>query len=68
MDLKYDTDMEIDPNALDVEWLNQPALAMRYAKHGLQDDGQRCGGHDMTAYVAKVTSLEHRFARLAAGG
>jgi hypothetical protein len=31
--LDYIKDMEIDENALDVEWLNQPELARKYGKH-----------------------------------
>jgi len=30
MDLDYKTDVEIDETALDIEWLNQPKLAMKY--------------------------------------
>jgi len=44
------------------------AAGIRYAKRGLRADGERCGSHDMTAYVATVTSLEKRFSLLAARG
>lgn len=44
------------------------AAAARFAQRGLQGDGEQCGTHDMASYVSKVTSLERRFARLAAGG
>jgi hypothetical protein len=30
--------------------------------------GQRCGDHDLSAYLAKVNGLQRRFARLAAVG
>jgi hypothetical protein len=33
MELDYEKDMQIDPDALDVEWLNQAPLALRYGKH-----------------------------------
>lgn len=31
--LNYAEDVKIDPNALDVEWLEQPELMRKYAKH-----------------------------------
>ena len=31
--MDYDKDIRIDETALDVEWLNQPALMLKYAKH-----------------------------------
>lgn len=31
--MNYQKDIVIDQDALDVEWLNQPALALRYGKH-----------------------------------
>ena len=33
MDLNYEEDIRIDPTALDVEWLEQPELMRKYAKH-----------------------------------
>jgi hypothetical protein len=33
MTINYEQDMRIDPDNLDVEWLEQAPLAMRYAKH-----------------------------------
>jgi len=33
MKLNYEKDTRIDPNALDVEWLNQAELMRRYASH-----------------------------------
>ena len=32
-DIDYERDRKIDPLALDVEWLGQPDLAMKYGKH-----------------------------------
>ena len=32
-ELNYERDVEIDPNALDVEWLQQPELMRRYTRH-----------------------------------
>lgn len=31
--MNYEQDIEIDETALDIEWLNQPGLMMRYARH-----------------------------------
>lgn len=31
-ELNYESDLEIDPEALDVEWVEQPSLYMRYAQ------------------------------------
>jgi len=31
--MNYERDVEIDETALDVEWLNQPALALRYGRN-----------------------------------
>jgi hypothetical protein len=31
-EIDYDKDVQIDPDALDIEWLSQSALMMRYAK------------------------------------
>lgn len=31
--MNYEQDMTIDPDALDVEWIEQPRLMLRYAKH-----------------------------------
>ena len=31
--INYEDDIRIDPNALDVEWLEQPELMRKYAKH-----------------------------------
>jgi hypothetical protein len=31
--MQYEEDMKIDETALDVEWLNQPILAMKYGRH-----------------------------------
>ncbi len=31
--LNYEQDVKIDPDALDIEWLNQAALMLRYTKH-----------------------------------
>ncbi len=33
MDIDYKRDIHIDENALDVEWLEQPNLALRYGNH-----------------------------------
>lgn len=33
MELNYEKDIEIDESALDVEWLNQARLSIRYAKN-----------------------------------
>jgi hypothetical protein len=33
MELDYEKDVKIDESALDVEWLNQASLAMRYGKY-----------------------------------
>lgn len=33
MKLNYEVDIEIDGEALDQEWLNQPRLLMQYARH-----------------------------------
>lgn len=33
MELNYEEDIRIDPDALDVEWLGQPELMRKYAKH-----------------------------------
>ena len=33
MEIDYDKDMQIDESALDVEWLGQAALAIKYARH-----------------------------------
>ena len=37
-----------------------------YARRGLQPAGQRCGDHDVAAYVAKVSALQRLFTQLAA--
>ena len=37
--MNYSNDIKIDESALDVEWLNQPSLMYRYAKH--EADGRR---------------------------
>ncbi len=34
--MNYERDMEIDPNALDVEWMEQPRLMVRYAQHSAE--------------------------------
>jgi hypothetical protein len=34
--MNYEQDIEIDETALDVEWLNQPGLMMKYARHSAQ--------------------------------
>ena len=31
--MNYEKDIQIDPDQLDVEWLNQPALMMKYTRH-----------------------------------
>lgn len=31
--MNYEKDLEIDPESLDTEWLDQPRLMLRYAKH-----------------------------------
>ena len=31
--MNYELDIEIDESALDIEWLNQPKLALTYGKH-----------------------------------
>lgn len=33
MELDYEKDIQIDPEALDVEWLNQAELMRKYSKH-----------------------------------
>jgi hypothetical protein len=33
MPLNYDSDIKIEETALDVEWLEQPALALKYGQH-----------------------------------
>ena len=39
----------------------------RYARHGLQPaPGQRCGSHDLRAYLRKIDEMQTAFARLAA--
>lgn len=32
--MNYEQDIIIDENSLDIEWLNQPTLFMKYARHG----------------------------------
>ena len=40
-----------------------------FARRGLRPaPGQRCGDHDLAAYLARVNAAKRRFARLAAGG
>lgn len=34
--MNYEKDIRIDESALDVEWLNQPTLMMRYSRHATQ--------------------------------
>lgn len=34
--MNYERDMEIDPSALDVEWLGQPTLMAKYTKHSAE--------------------------------
>lgn len=34
--MDFEKDIEIDETALEIEWLNQPKLAMRYGKHWAQ--------------------------------
>lgn len=34
--MNYEQDVRIDETALDVEWLEQPSLMMKYAKHSAQ--------------------------------
>lgn len=36
MDLNYEEDIRIDPEALDVEWLGQADLMRRYSKHAAE--------------------------------
>lgn len=31
--MNYEKDVKIDENALDIEWLDQPSLMLKYAKH-----------------------------------
>ncbi len=33
MELNYEEDIEFDPDCLDVEWLEQPRLMLRYGQH-----------------------------------
>lgn len=33
MELNYEADVKIEESALDVEWLQQPALALKYGQH-----------------------------------
>jgi len=33
MNLNYEEDIRIDPDSLDIEWLDQPNLLLRYAKN-----------------------------------
>ncbi len=39
----------------------------RYARQGLEADGQQCGAHDLETYLAKVNRMKRVFAGLAAG-
>jgi len=34
--MNYETDIRIDPDSLDVEWLNQPTLVMKYSREVAQ--------------------------------
>jgi len=34
--MNYEKDIEIDENSLDIEWLGQPALFMKYSQHSAQ--------------------------------
>jgi len=43
-----------------------PARGQVYARRGFQPAGQRCGTHDLAAYLAQVNALKRLFARLAA--
>jgi hypothetical protein len=37
-----------------------------YARRGFQlTDGQRCGDHDVRAYLAKINAMRREFARMA---
>jgi hypothetical protein len=36
--LDYEADVQIDPSALDVEWLNQPDLMRKYVKNSAEAD------------------------------
>ena len=43
-----------------------PARGEAYARRGFQSAGQRCGSHDLAAYLAQVNALKRLFVRLAA--
>lgn len=34
--MNYEDDIQIDEQSLDIEWLNQPALMLKYARHAAQ--------------------------------
>lgn len=39
--MNYETDLKIDETSLDVEWLDQPVLFMKYAKHSAEKDKEK---------------------------
>lgn len=56
--MRYEEDVRIDQDALDVEWLNQPSLALRYGKHwaGCVEDLARAE-EELKITVADLTDM-----------
>ncbi len=51
MNLNYEQDVEIDSEALDVEWINQPSLMYKYAKHAAEMKQQMDDAKEKTEVV-----------------
>ena len=45
-DFEYEEDLEIDPDALDVEWMNQPGVFMKYCRAAREADRKAKRAHE----------------------
>lgn len=65
--MNYDEDLTIDPNALDIEWLKQPRLYMRYAEQLANAKDRAARQSDRLDIVKAEADATHR-ARLISSG
>ena len=58
--MNYENDLRIDDSALDIEWLEQPGLMFKYARHAADMRAEMDGEKEIVEYTRAELSKEIR--------
>ena len=60
MDMDYESDVQIDETALDVEWLRQPELMLKYTRHAAECELEMGKAKENLEFVKSELDLDIR--------